>query len=63
MNPKINLVLAAEYADKNAKIIYSSMMRNREDKRMFMFFHSTEPSPDTPVLVRTLADFAQAPEQ
>lgn len=57
------LRLAAEYADKNAKVIYSSMMRNRDDKRMFMFFHSTDDSPDTPVSVRTLVDFAQAPPQ
>lgn len=57
------LRLAAEYTDKNAKVIYSSMMRNRDDKRMFMFFHSTEANPDTPVSVKTLVDFAQAPAQ
>jgi hypothetical protein len=39
------------------------MTRNRDDKRMFMFFHSTDASPDTPVPVRILVDFAQhAPE-
>lgn len=64
--PKQNvwLRMAAEYTEKNSKVIYSSMMRNRDDKRMFMFCHSTDASPDTPVSVRTLVDFArQAPEQ
>lgn len=57
------LRLAVEYTDKNPKVIYSSMMRNRDDKRMFMFFHSTEANPETPVSVRTLVDFEQTPGQ
>lgn len=58
--PKQNVWLrvAAEDADKNAKVVYSSMMRNRSDKRMFMFFHPSDSSPGAPVAVRTLVDFA-----
>ncbi len=52
------LRVAAEGLDKNSYVIYSSMMRNRSDKRMFMFFHRSDSSPDTPVAVRTLVDYA-----
>jgi hypothetical protein len=52
------LRVAAEGVDKNAHVVYSSMMRNRSDKRMFMFFHATDASPDSPVSVRALVDFA-----
>lgn len=57
------LRLAVEHTDKSAKVIYSSMMKNRSDKRMFLFFHTTDASPETPIAVRTLVDFAQAPGQ
>ena len=49
--------VAAEGLDKNSYVVYSSMMRNRSDKRMFMFFHPDESSPDKPISVRTLVDF------
>jgi hypothetical protein len=52
------LRVAAEGLDKNSYVVYSSMMRNRSDKRMFMFFHPSDTSPDTPIAVRTLVDFA-----
>jgi hypothetical protein len=57
------LRVAAEDTEKNAKVVYSSMMRNRSDKRMFMFFNSANATPDAPISVRTLVDFAPAPEQ
>lgn len=53
------LRVAAEGPDKKGHVVYSSMMRNRSDKRMFMFFHSADPSPDAQITVRTLVDFAQ----
>lgn len=58
------LRVAAEDSEKNAKVVYSSMMRNRSDKRMFMFFNSANATPDAPISVRTLVDFApsQNPE-
>jgi hypothetical protein len=57
------LRVAAEGVDKNAHVVYSSMMRNRSDKRMFMFFHSNDDSRGVPIAVRTLVDFApQTPE-
>ncbi len=52
------LRVAAEREDKTGQIVYSSMMRNRRDKRMFMVFHSTDSIQDAPVSVRTLVDFA-----
>lgn len=61
---KLNVWLrvAAEDLEKKSHIVYSSMMRNRSDKRMFMFFHSRDTSSDTatdsPVSVRSLVDFA-----
>jgi hypothetical protein len=57
---KLNVWLrvAAEGQDRNGHIIYSSMMKNRKDKRMFMFFHPSESSPDAPFAARTLVDFA-----
>ena len=56
------LRVAAEGLDKNSYVIYSSMMKNRSDKRMFMFFHRSDDSPDTPVAVRTLVDYAPPPK-
>lgn len=62
--PKLNvwLRIAAEDLEKNSHVVYSSMLRNRSDKRMFMFFHSEDNSSDaateSPVSVRTLVDFA-----
>ena len=61
------LRVAAEDLEKKTHIVYSSMMRNRSDKRMFMFFHAPDTakgsSTDSPVSVRSLVDFAQAPPQ
>jgi hypothetical protein len=59
---KLNVWLrvAAEDREKNGRIIYSSMMKNRPDKRMFMFFHPSDPSAENPFAVRTLVDFAPA---
>lgn len=51
------LRVAAEGLDKNSYVVYSSMMKNRSDKRMFMFFHTSDASPDMPIAVRTLVDF------
>lgn len=56
------LRVAAEGKDKSAHVAYSSMMKNRSDKRMFMFFHASDASPDTPIDVRTLVDFAPPPK-
>ena len=57
------LRVAAEKPDKNAQVVYSSMMRNRSDKRMFMFFSAPKGEPDAEVAVRTLVDFAPLPAQ
>lgn len=66
-NMNVWLRVAAEDLEKKSHIVYSSMMRNRGDKRMFMFFHPRDTSADTmlesPVSVKTLVDFApQKPE-
>jgi hypothetical protein len=56
------LRVAAEDLEKNTHIVFSSMMRNRIDKRMFMFFYPPDENSDTPtdakIAVRTLVDFA-----
>lgn len=61
-NLNVWLRVAAEDREKKGHIVYSSMMRNRSDKRMFMFFHPRDTSADTtlesPVSVKTLVDFA-----
>lgn len=57
------LRVAAEKPDKNARVVYSSMMRNRRDKRMFMFFNAPKGDPNAEVAVRTLVDFAPLPAQ
>ncbi|MFM7181961.1 MAG: hypothetical protein ACKO2G_10925 [Verrucomicrobiales bacterium] len=57
------LRVAAEKPDKDAQVVYSSMMKNRNDKRMFMFFSTPKDDPDAEVAVRTLVDFAPLPAQ
>lgn len=59
--PEKNMWLRVAMPGENnaSKLIYSAMLKNRNGKRMFLFFHPSGSGADSTVSVKTLVDFVQ----